>query len=282
MMQIAKNVVLGCGLILSTLNPAFAKGAPALSEKIARATNDLQRAVWACENGAPALTLKAQTVAGDRQRFFLSNADRSAVQRDAAPLVLEGKRLQGYGQVSNKVGWFTIRFECSLSAGLDRATSFTFEALAPIPPNTSRPAPPTARAPAAEKRTWYTEGAGPFYLVHGIAETDDRDFRAGCVKGSPVIKVELANTVQGLKPRDAITVSISNGPDSGLYVARGVLDENVGSTLPVFAVGPNDHLPDWIGNGTSLAVNIGGEVAYGISLKGSGPAIKAFAATCGR
>ncbi|MGX9176839.1 hypothetical protein [Mesorhizobium sp. BHbdii] len=184
----------------------------------------------------------------------MGTVDASA-SRSEQPLTLQDNRLSGLGSLSDDKGWSNIRFDCTLSPDLRKPTAFKFEVVSPIP-----------------------ESSGPIVLTHG--ETDDRDFVASCVKSSGEIQVSLTNTLKWLKDGNYVTVGISGGPGSGLYVGRGVIDDKLGVAMPVFKASAKDPLLSWIASGSSLHINLGGESTYDVSLKGSAQAAKAFAAAC--
>jgi hypothetical protein len=273
------------GFVLALLLPAsttaVASQPPPLPKQIAANANDLQRAVWACEAGARYLAPGSKTTSVP-PRFFLGSVSAGGALADKLPLVLDGGHLSGLGRLSTDQGWSTIRFECALSSTLGQATAFTFESLSPITEDRSEAPPPAAARARGARMSWYVEGADTPTLVHGIRQTDDRDFAASCVAHSGNIKVALTNTVRWLKAENYVTVSLSNGPGSGLYVARGVMDDNLAATVPVFTVNPDDPLVGWMTAGRSLLINIGGDLAYDVPLTGSARAVRRFEAACRR
>jgi hypothetical protein len=60
------------------------------------------------------------------------------------------------------------------------------------------------------------------------------------------IQVSLTNTVKWLKEGNYVTVGVSGGPGSGLYVGRGVIDDNLGVAVPVIKASAKD--PCWAGS----------------------------------
>jgi hypothetical protein len=260
-------------------------GAAPLPAPLANRINPLQRAAWACESGAPALlkTPQAATRSTGRQRFFLSSADISAQQTAQPSLRLQGGHLRGVGRLADDRGWSNIRFDCTLSQDLRQASAFTFQMLSAIPDSadsTPPPQPSVLKAADADRMRWYVDGAGPLRLVHGIKETDNRDFVASCVKGSGTIKVALTQTTKWLHAGNYVTVGIASGAGSGLYIGIGVADDNTGAALPVLSVETVDPLLGWLASGKSLLINLGGELVYEVALTGSGPAASAFRAAC--
>jgi hypothetical protein len=264
-------------ILLSLPETAVAASAPALSKTVTQNTNGLQRAVWACEAGAPIL---ARTIPAEiKPRFFLGVADAGAEARGKPPLSLGAGELSGLGQVSTDKGWSNIRFTCGLSPALDRAKTFTFAILSPVAGISTRPS--SGAASNGSRRTWQVDNLNPLKLVHTVPETDDQDFRADCVKESGTINVTMMQTVMGLKAGDYVTISISSGARSGLYVGRGVLDKESGAVVPVFTI-DRDPLIAWMSAGSSLLVNIDQETVYTISLNGSAAAVRTFEVGCRR
>jgi hypothetical protein len=267
-------------LYLLALMGAVASAAAPLPVKLAAGANDLQRAVWACEAGGE--SLRTPPKAGEvRSRFFLGTVDNSAHKRDESPLILQGTHLSGLGNLSNDRGWSNMRFDCTLSRDLREGKTFKFEIVSPIPANNALP--PTSgptKAPAARKATWYVKGANPEYLFHGIKETDDRDFVASCANGSGKVEVILTNTVKWRKKDNYVTVSITSRDGAGLYIGRGILDDNLGVTVPIFTVDIKDPLLSLIATGSSLHINIRSEAVYDVSLKSAAQAVKNFSSAC--
>jgi hypothetical protein len=238
----------------------------ALAAPAATPGNDLQRAAWACEGAAPALA------AARGQRFFLGTVDASAAQHIAPPLVLAGTRLSGAGSLSGNAGWFNIRFSCQLSPDLAKATAFSFQK---VSPSAAAP-PPMSNTPITPAKRWSADARS---ISFGVPETDDIDFDASCAKG--VTTVYLQRTVAALKQGGFVTVSLTAGGFSGLYVAKGVMSEEAGVYLPQFPLPAGDGLADAMARGQSLHINIGGDTAYDLPLKGGSAVLSRFAAACG-
>ena len=254
-------------LFLFWLLPSAAIAAP-------NNANDLQRTVWACEAAAPSLAK-----APDPQRFFLGTVDESAHQRNVPPLVLQSTRLTGLGSVSGPHGWFNIRFSCTLSSDLAKATSFTFQVLSPIPPN-KQPPSGVIHADDSAKMRWRSEDGAPVTLRHGVPETDNEDFYASCAKGSGQVYVILSQSVRWLRKDSYATIGITGGAHSGLYIARALMDDESASYVPHFVLPPGDPLLGSMTGGESLQINIGADLVYEVSLKNAAPAVKAFAVAC--
>ena len=266
---------LALGVCLLAPGAVLAAGAPALAKSATRNANDLQRAAWACEAGARSLAS-----AGPSGRFFLGGLDPDAGQGDKPTLILEGDRLTGFGRLSDDQEWSNIHFACTLSPGLGRANTFIFDVLSPIDTAASEHRSGVVAARNSARMTWSVGAAGPVTLVHGVKETDDRDFIADCATHSRQIEVRLTRTVKWLKADGYVTVGISTGAKSGLYVARGVMNDEFGAIMPVFTLDANDPLIDWMAAGASLLINVGDETVYTVSLKGAARAAKTFAAAC--
>ncbi|MER8826645.1 hypothetical protein NKH73_11565 [Mesorhizobium sp. M0938] len=75
-------------------------------------------------------------------------------------------------------------------------------------------------------------------------------------------------------------LGITGRPASGVYVGKGVIDDNLGIAMPVFKASAKDPLLSWIASGSGLHINLGGESTYDVSPKGSAQAAKTFAAAC--
>lgn len=278
-MRAVTRIILLPIILASTSTLVLASGAPVLPEKMAHDTNDLQRAAWACESGAA--TFMQQPDTAGRARLFLGTVDASANVNDKPALTLQGNRLSGFGKMSDDRGWSNIRFECSLSQDLRQATAFKADLLSSIPQGKGPPPQSgVIKAADSDRMSWRVEAPGPVGLVHGVPETDDDDFRASCLKGMGEIHVDLTNTVKGLKPSGYVTVNITSGSGSGLYIAHGAMDDEAGVALPAFSASTKDPLWHWMATGKSLLVNIGSDYVYEVSLKGSTQSVKALIAAC--
>ena len=252
---------------------------PRLPLSIARGANDLQRAAWACEGGAPVLTPAAAPAAG-RMRFFLSGGGESGT--DEAPLVLVDGKLSGIGWLSDDRGWSVIRFQCSLARDLRRATAFNFWVIAKAAAPSGDPTAPDSLArPSAKIRTWMVQPATAT-LSHSVPETDDRDFRADCVPHSGEVSILLTQSVPWLKKDGYVVVTLGDGTRSGLYVARAKPNEEGGAFVPDVSVAASDPLFTLMAEGKTLLVNVGRDVAYGVPLAGATEPVKAFSAVCRR
>ncbi len=265
-------------LLLACPRSASAETAPVLSADLAASSNDLQRAVWACESGARSLSPPTPD-AGLRARFFLSGPDPS-VSRSEPPLALSDGALTGLGRLSDERGWSNIRFSCGLTANLRQATAFAFTLISSIPASGEPPAPGLAAPAGASGMRWYIAQAGGPRLVHGVKATDDQDFIASCGASRGAIEVELTQTVKGLSAGDYVVVSVASGPRSALYVAKGVANEELGSPMPVFTAGPEGGPIGAIAAGRALLINIGHESVYQISVRGGARPARAFLAAC--
>lgn len=271
------------GILLVGAAPVHAANAPVIPEETAADANPLLRAVWACEAGAQHAETAARPDAGVRPRFFLGTIDGRAEEHETPPLTLTGSRLTGSGQVSDDAGWSRIGFECTLSADLRQATAFAYKRMPALPETGTAPRPEATEAAGAAGMSWYVADLGGPFLFHGIPETDDRDFVARCGTGPDTVAVTLTRTTEWLKEDTYVLVGLTIDAGSGLYVARGVLDENLGAYMPGFTITETDPLLAWLAKGRSLRVNIGNpaEVLYEVSLKGSAKPIKDFAVACG-
>lgn len=276
MLHVNNRLMSSFAVGLAVLATPFAAGAapsPILSKSIAANSNDLQRAVWACEAGAQALS----PVKG--ARFFPGLLDENATSSATSPLILTAGRLEGIGQMSGVKGWSNISFICTLTLALDQAKTFTYKVLSPVKFSDTIPASLATENPN-DRKTWYVEGTSPVSLVHGVAQTDDRDFLARCVPKSGAVKVYLTKTRPGFKAGDAEIIGVTAGGKSGLYVARGVVDDATGAVLPVLDVPAGDLLTSGSATATELQINIGAQDVYTISLKGSAAPGTAFTAAC--
>jgi hypothetical protein len=159
-----------------------------------------------------------------------------------------------------------------LSPDLTKATAFTFQK---VSPSAAAP-PPMSNAPITPAKRWNGDAKS---ISFGMPETDDTDFNASCAKGGTT--VYLQRTVAALKLGGFVTVSLSAGGFSGLYVAKSVMSEEAGVYLPQFSLPAGDGLADAMARGQSLHINIGGDTAYDLPLKGGSAALSRFAAVCG-
>ncbi len=266
------RVFMGMGLTLLASGVVQAQGLPA---DMLASTNALQRAAWACEAGAATLAQPAS--AG--QRFFLGVADPSGAYNKKAPLALSGTTLTGLGNLSDAAGFSDISFSCTLSDDFRQASAFSFDVLGPTPASDTPPSA-VATAPSVADMVWMTGGEATLSLVHGVPETDDVDFSASCDRGSDAISVSLSDTVPGLSADSYATVGITSGGNSALYVAQGVMNDGLGAFMPTLTLPAGDPLTGWIETGNTLLINIGSEVVYEVSLKGSAKPARDFAAAC--
>ena len=260
------------GLALLASGVVQAQGLPA---DMLASTNALQRAAWACEAGAAKLAQPAS--AG--QRFFLGVADPSGAHNKQAPLALSGTVLTGLGNVSDATGFSDIGFSCTLSDDLRQASAFSFDVLGPTPASDTPPSA-VAAAPNVADMVWTTAGDASLSLVHGVPETDDIDFSASCARGSDAVSMSLSHTVSGLSTDSYATIGVTSGGNSALYVAQGVMNDSLGAFMPTLDLPTGDPLIGWMETGNTLLINIGSEVVYEVSLKGSAKPARDFAAAC--
>ncbi len=255
------------GALAAAAADVRAASTPALPQ-----ANALQRAVWACEAGA-------QSRSSTHARFFLGTVDHAAGLGDQPPLILAGGTLTGLGQSANDKGWFNLRFTCRLTPALDKAQSFSAAVLSVVKPSDAVPAP---AIPAATGKTWYVAGTDTVTLIHGVRETDDRDFLATCAAKSGMAQIRLAHTARWLTAGGYATIAITANGKSLLYVARGVMDENLGAVVPVIPVPPGDPLFAQMATGTRLSVTIGADTVYSVLLGGAGAPVRSFTVGCAR
>jgi hypothetical protein len=251
---------------------AFAAQAPRLPLALSANANDLQRAAWACEAGAPVL-------AGPG-RYFLSGAGEAGTAEP--PLVLGDHQLTGFGWLSDDRGWSVIRFRCDLAPDLRRATAVRYSILgvakasAGDPVGDGRP----SMATSASKR-WGADLQAAT-LAYGVPQTDDVDFQARCAPHSGKVTVWLGNTVEWLKAGGYVVLSLGDGTHTGLYVAHGVLNEEAGANMPEVTIAADDPIFVSMASGRTLLINIGRDLAYSLPLTGSTRPVRAFAALCAR
>ncbi len=251
-------------------------------------TNKLQRAVWACEAGAQKFS--AQKANQSTPRFFLNGADRSAAQElgSSPPLLLLGNKLGGIGRMSDDDGWHNIHFECTLTPDLKVATAFEIKRQWKMPVNTHEVPQSPAISASTPKMAWHagTEGPALKTLTFGIPETDDRNFMMSCLPGSNMIVIPLTQTIRGLQSDHYSAVTITAGSYTGLYIARGALDEGSGAVMPVLTVDlANDPLLQKIRKDQNLHINISGELAYDVmgqsaAKPGAGALVQRFENIC--
>ncbi len=254
--------------------------APQLPASIAAGANDLQRAAWACEAGAPILAAGSTTAKTGRIRYFLSGAGEAGTNE--APLVLGGARLAGLGWLSDDKGWSVIRFSCALTPDLRRATSFGFSVVAEAAAANGDPtASDSTAAPPASARTWQVRPSMAM-LAHSVEETDDRDFRADCVPHSGKVSILLSQTVPWLKSNGFVVVTLGDGTRSALYVAKAAASEQAGTAMPEIQIAADDPLLSWMSTGKTLLINVGRDVSYSVPLSGADDPVRAFTVACRR
>ena len=257
---------LAAALCASLAGGATAAKAPRLPASVAAGANDLQRAAWACEAGAPVLA-PAPGNAG-RVRYFLTGGGEAGASE--APLVLGGARLAGLGWLSDDKGWSVIRFSCALTPDLRRATSFGYSVIAQAAapsgdPTTSEP----AAATPPKLRTWQVRPSTAT-LTHSVEETDDRDFRADCVPHSGRITIVLSQTVPWLKPEGFAVVTMGDGTRSGLYTTRGCCGGRLRRLLPQLS--PGSERPP---------VHLDGDRQESADQRRAGPVLQRLSRRCG-
>jgi hypothetical protein len=260
------QTLLAFSLLLAPLT-ARAATAPTLSAEMANTTNNLQRAVWACEAGAPAFAKSA----GQGTRFFLGTIDPAAARATPLPLALNETRLSGFGQISNNSGWFNISFDCNLRPDLMQAKSFSFAIQSPVKMSDAPPQSHIATMPNADEIPWSADFTATPQLTHGTGK--DQDFFASCTSGSTTIQLRLAHSLGWLKPGDHVVTTITDGRNSALYIAELTAAPNI-------AIPTSDPLWRWLGKGKTLLINIGGEYVYEVSQNGSGQAVTGFLHAC--
>ena len=270
----ARSAIIAVAFGLIAPLPALA-AAPVLPADTANAINNLQRAVWACEAGGQSLS-KPGTASGTR--FFLGVVENTPAQAAKPPLVLLGLRLSGFGQISNNRGWFNIRFDCTLRPDFMQVQEFNYAVFGPAQMTDRSPAPPSpASAPKAEKMRWSVTGTIALLLSHGAGQA--WDFRATCVRSNGSIQILLPHSLERLRPGNFFVASITDGPNSALYVAEtgaGTGD----AALPSITILADDPLWSWMGAGPPLHINLGSEVVYDVNQDNSGGAIVSFLHGC--
>ena len=265
-------------LLAASRGEAAAVQAPRIAASIAAGANDLQRAAWACEAGAPSLVSAQVLGPSGVARYILSGAGESGAAEP--PLVLGSGKLSGFGWLSDDRGWSVIRFQCVLAKDLRRATAFSYTVLAKAGAPTGDPtAPEVAPKSGGRAKAWAVASAMAT-LSHGIDQTDDRDFRADCIPHSGRASLVLNQTVPWLKKDGFVVVSLGDGARSALYVARARYDEATTKYVPEISLAADDSLFDWIGSAQTLFVNIGRDLAYSLPLAGAAEPAGAFAAVC--
>jgi hypothetical protein len=128
-----------------------------------------------------------------------------------------------------------------------------------------------AATPNGGNILWSVTGTATPQLVHGAGK--DQDFFASCTPGSGIMQLRLAHSLDWLQPGDRVVTTITDGPNSALYVAQT-------GAAPSIAIPASDPLWHWMGKGKSLLINIGGEYVYEVSQNESANAIAAFLKTC--
>jgi hypothetical protein len=271
------------GLIAAAISVLFggaavAALAPRLPPALAANANDLQRAAWACEAGAPVLAPSSATAKSVPARYFLAGAGEAGTAEP--PLVLGSHDLSGFGWLSDDRGWSVIRFRCALAPDLRRATAFGYSVLARAKAPASDPTGSEARKDATSRsRTWSAD-LQEASLLHGVPQTDDIDFSARCKPHSGRVTVSATRTVAWLKTGGYVVLALGDGAHNGLYVARGRYQEEVGARMPEFSVPADAPLFDWMENGRILLVNVGGDLAYSVPLKGAPVPVRDFRTVC--
>lgn len=137
----------------------------------------------------------------------------------------------------------------------------------------------------SEARVWRAEtGTGPgapSTLVHGVAETDDADFRAACDTQSGVATVTLLQTQPAVQEGLTHPVGLSAGAFTQTYSSVGSsLNNQYGQSFPELALPMTDPLWQALIREASLTVSIEGMAPYSVSLKGSAGPVRLFVAAC--
>jgi hypothetical protein len=257
---------------------AIAAPTPRLPKTLSANANDLQRAAWACEAGAPVLDATAGHTKAGPARYFLSGAGEAGTTEP--PLVLATHRLTGLGWLSDDRGWSTIRFRCALTPDLRQATTFSFTVLAAAKAPAGDPTSGAPPSDAISRSKIWNSDLGAATLTYGVPQTDDIDFQARCTPHGGKVVVWLGNTVEWLKAGGYVVLSLGDGAHSGLYVARGVLNEEAGANMPEVEIPADDPLFSWMASGKTLLINIGRDLAYSVPLAGAARPVRAFATVC--
>ncbi len=129
---------------------------------------------------------------------------------------------------------------------------------------------------------WYQQGHGTLMLVHGVRETDYRDFLASCRPGSGTVRVTLTQGVPGLRSGAAVGVTFSTASRAIDATGVGVVDEERGVVVPAISLPASSPLFAAMERADHLQLTIAHRVGYRVSTSGSRDVIRAFVAACGR
>jgi hypothetical protein len=138
----------------------------------------------------------------------------------------------------------------------------------------------SSRALAVDDRQWYVRGTDPVDLIHGVKETDDQDFFAGCKPGSGDVLIIVTQQVGSLTDGGTVPVDVAIDSRSRRYVARGMVNQSLGVPVPTIRIPANDPLLDWMAAGYNIRITIADAFDKHLSLHGSAHAVRRFIAAC--
>jgi hypothetical protein len=153
----------------------------------------------------------------------------------------------------------------------------------PSPPLAQLP-PPSAPAPvAASAMQWsFTATAGQATLAYAAPGAPDTgELAASCQPGAGRATIVLARTAGELGPGGKVWVTFTSGSYSHAFSAVGgpVGADNL--SHPVLTLLSGDSLWAVLITNRAIAISIGTEPAYSLSLAGSATPVKQFLAACG-
>ncbi|MTI19249.1 DUF3011 domain-containing protein [Rhodobacteraceae bacterium RKSG542] len=209
---------------------------------------------------------------------------------NASPVLkLKGKELKGRGLFqSGKDTWSPFTFSCLLENKQTTAfnievketgTAKTLSNLIPMRDKfTDNPAPTKGYDGTLR---WQATGGDRPTLIHGVPETDDRDFLAVCNKRTGKIKVHMIAPPPDYKTGESTLVSIGSKSYVEDYAAKGGTSDNeAGVALPAIELSRSSPLWSQMIKDNDLAITIGGYLSHRVSLKGSAKPVRSFLASC--
>lgn len=274
---------LGLWIVLTVPVTALAgtMTAPRVPENVVQTTNQLQRAVYACELGSRTLATSPALDAGDMMLLGAIGPNAGAYQKPV--LRLQGTSLVGLAVLEEDQGPWMTRVSCELTQDLAQATSFSFKKLAPISDAGTAPKvdrPQLLSEPSRAK--WQIQqNETEAYLMHGVPETDDRDFYSSCDLKSGKFTWFLPYVPASFTADTQMTMTVFAKPlkAMGLYIINATYDDNSGAYLATAEIRTEDPVLDWLSEADHLTYSIGvTDVTF--SLAGSAIAAKSFAQLC--
>ncbi|MDD7910415.1 DUF3011 domain-containing protein [Pseudovibrio exalbescens] len=254
------------------------------------ASGPVRQARLACERQAFNVLSATQGIKTQRQvALGVGSFTQSELNKEPV-LKLRDGRLSGRGLYQKGANWTPFTFTCLL--GADGQTAFNFDyqdkrkqsvpaqSLPFIGQFSSEPAALRSNDGRMEWRV--EENNNRAWLVHGVAETDTRDFMAICKKGSGKARIIFDAAPVGLQAKEKALITVATKTRAEDYSAAGNKGNNeAGQPLPRLVLKTSDPLWQQLIRDNVFSVNVAGAHAYNVSLRGSSAKVRQFLRVCG-